>query len=321
MIGWCIADLISKRIHRGWDSSAARREVFDRLTKTTRERSRISFPSWFIEAEIRPLVEKKSLFSWRRRPDRQTDRQRTRARDLRHSWRETARYSTDFFSKRIHRSWDSSTGEREVFVRLTKTTRQTDRQTDRQRTRDRDLRHSWRETATARISFPSGFIEAEIRPLVEEKSLFAWRRRPDRQTENQRERFETILKRDSRVQRIPKEPAAAARGGGESRFLVAMMTMEAVAELLGIGVPLLRFLVCFLASIPCSWLWRYVPSAAARHLYAAATGALLSYFSFGAASNVYFGILMLVSYASMLFSRRHCGIITFVIAFAFLITW
>ncbi|KAH8975649.1 hypothetical protein BDL97_01G169500 [Sphagnum fallax] len=98
------------------------------------------------------------------------------------------------------------------------------------------------------------------------------------------------------------------------------MTMEAVAELLGIGVPMLRFLVCFLASIPCSWLWRYVPSAAARHLYAAATGALLSYFSFGAASNVYFGILMLVSYASMLFSRRHCGIITFVIAFAFLIT-
>jgi hypothetical protein len=63
-----------------------------------------------------------------------------------------------------------------------------------------------------------------------------------------------------------------------------------------------------------------VPSAAARHLYAAATGALLSYFSFGAASNVYFGILMLVSYASMLFSRRHCGIITFVIAFALLIT-
>jgi lysophospholipid acyltransferase len=103
--------------------------------------------------------------------------------------------------------------------------------------------------------------------------------------------------------------------------LVAMMMLEAVAEMLGVGVPVLRFLVCFLASIPCSWLWRYVPSPTARHFYAAVTGALLSYFSFGAASNVYFAALMLVSYTSMLVSRRYCGIITFVISFAFLITW
>lgn len=99
-----------------------------------------------------------------------------------------------------------------------------------------------------------------------------------------------------------------------------MMMLEAVAEMLGVGVPVLRFLVCFLASIPCSWLWRYVPSPTARHFYAAVTGALLSYFSFGAASNVYFAALMLVSYTSMLVSRRYCGIITFVISFAFLIT-
>jgi lysophospholipid acyltransferase len=90
-----------------------------------------------------------------------------------------------------------------------------------------------------------------------------------------------------------------------------MMMLEAVAEMLGVGVPVLRFLVCFLASIPCSWLWRYVPSPTARHFYAAVTGALLSYFSFGAASNVYFAALMLVSYTSMLVSRRYCGIISF----------
>jgi hypothetical protein len=166
MIGWCITDLISKRIHRGWDSSAGRREVFHRLTKTTRERSRISFPSWFIEAEIRPLVEEKSFLSWRTRPDRQTDRQTDREPET--------------------EIWDTP---------------------------------EERRPGTARISFPGGFIEAEIRPLVEEKSLFAWRRQPDRQTDRQRtrDRFETILKRDGRVQRIPKEPAvaAAARGGGE----------------------------------------------------------------------------------------------------------
>ncbi len=272
MNGWCIADLISKRIHRGWDSSAGRREVFDRLTKTTRERSRISFPSGFIETEIRPLVGEKYLFAWRRRPDRQTDRQ-----------------------------------------------------TDRERETEIWANPEERRPGTARIPFPSGFIEAEIRPLVEEKSLFTWRRRPDRQTDREPE---------TEIWDNPEErrPGTANTKGTSSsssskrrrrtrRFLVAMMTMEAVAELLGTGVPMLRFLVCFLASIPCSWLWRYVPSAAARHLYAAATGALLSYFSFGAASNFYFGILMLVSYGSMLFSRRHCGIITFVIAFAFLITW
>ncbi len=265
MFGWCIRDLISKRIHRGSDSSAGRREVFPLLTKTTRERSRISFPGGFIEAEIRPLVEEKSFLSWRRRPDRQTDREP----------------ETDI--------WDTP---------------------------------EERRPGTARISFPSGFIEARF--------VYWWKRSLcllDEDDQTDREPETEIW--DNPEERRPgtantkgtSSSSSSKRRRRTRRFLVATMTMEAVAELLGIGVPMLRFLVCFLASIPCSWLWRYVPSAAARHLYAAATGALLSYFSFGAASNVYFGILMLVSYASMLFSRRHCGIITFVIAFAFLITW
>lgn len=104
-------------------------------------------------------------------------------------------------------------------------------------------------------------------------------------------------------------------------FVIAMMTMDEFAQVLGISVGVLRYLLCFLASIPCSWLWRYMPNATTRHLYAAVTGALLSYFSFGAVSNVYFGMLMLVSYVSMLVSRRHCGSITFVLAFALLVTW
>jgi len=104
-------------------------------------------------------------------------------------------------------------------------------------------------------------------------------------------------------------------------FVIAMMTMDEFAQVLGISVGVLRYLLCFLASIPCSWLWRYMPNATTRHLYAAVTGALLSYFSFGAISNVYFAMLMLVSYVSMLVSRRHCGSITFVLAFALLVTW
>jgi hypothetical protein len=109
--------------------------------------------------------------------------------------------------------------------------------------------------------------------------------------------------------------------GGSKGIVIAMMTMDEFAQVLGISVGVLRYLLCFLASIPCSWLWRYMPNATTRHLYAAVTGALLSYFSFGAISNVYFGMLMLVSYVSMLVSRRHCGSITFVLAFALLVTW
>lgn len=104
-------------------------------------------------------------------------------------------------------------------------------------------------------------------------------------------------------------------------MVARMMTMEKVAGVFGIGAPVLRYLFGLLASIPCSWLRRYVPGATGRHLYAAATGALLSYCSFGATSTVYFGILMLGSYLSMLMFRRHCGIITFVHAFAILLTW
>jgi lysophospholipid acyltransferase len=98
-----------------------------------------------------------------------------------------------------------------------------------------------------------------------------------------------------------------------------MATMEGVAESLGIGTPVLWFLIAFAASIPASWLWRFMPSVQARHLYAAASGAVLSHAAFGASSNAYFMLPILASYGSMLFYRRKCGVISAVIAFAYLI--
>ncbi|CAM6051897.1 unnamed protein product [Sphagnum compactum] len=98
-----------------------------------------------------------------------------------------------------------------------------------------------------------------------------------------------------------------------------MAGLEDVAGVLGVSVPVVRFLLCFLASIPCSWLARFTPAGALRNLYAAGTGALLSYYAFGAEANFLFFVPILVSYGSMLVYRRRCGVITFFIAFAFLI--
>eukprot|EP01018_Ginkgo_biloba_P016702 Gb_16365 [translate_table: standard] len=95
--------------------------------------------------------------------------------------------------------------------------------------------------------------------------------------------------------------------------------MESVAMTLGVSVPVLRFLLCFVATIPVSWLWRFIPGRLWRHLYAALTGALLSYLSFGFSSNLHFLVPMTVGYGSMLIDRRHCGLITFIAGFGYLI--
>ncbi|KAG8382294.1 hypothetical protein BUALT_Bualt05G0061800 [Buddleja alternifolia] len=96
--------------------------------------------------------------------------------------------------------------------------------------------------------------------------------------------------------------------------------MESMASAIGLSVPVLRFLLCFAATIPVSFLHRFVPGGpAARHLYAAVTGAVLSYVSFGFSSNLHFVVPMLSGYASMVLSRKYCGIITFFAAFGYLI--
>ncbi|KAL0312656.1 UNVERIFIED_CONTAM: Lysophospholipid acyltransferase 1 [Sesamum radiatum] len=96
--------------------------------------------------------------------------------------------------------------------------------------------------------------------------------------------------------------------------------MESMASAIGVSVPVLRFLLCFIATIPVSFFHRFVPGGpTARHLYAAATGAILSYLSFGFSSNLHFLVPMLLGYASMVLYRKYCGIITFFLAFGYLI--
>lgn len=97
------------------------------------------------------------------------------------------------------------------------------------------------------------------------------------------------------------------------------MSIESMASLLGQSVPVMRFLLCFLATIPVSWGCRFMPWSLGRHLYAALTGALLSYLSFGYSSNLHFMVPMALGYGSMLLCRHRCGQITFFGAFAYLI--
>ncbi|KAL2517009.1 Lysophospholipid acyltransferase 1 [Abeliophyllum distichum] len=96
--------------------------------------------------------------------------------------------------------------------------------------------------------------------------------------------------------------------------------MESMALAIGVSVPVLRFLLCFAATIPFSFFHRFVPGGpVARHLYAATTGAVLSYLSFGFSSNLHFLVPMFFGYASMVLCRKYCGIITFFLAFGYLI--
>lgn len=100
------------------------------------------------------------------------------------------------------------------------------------------------------------------------------------------------------------------------------MDMEEMASLIGVTRPVFQFLLCFVATIPVSFLHRFVPGGpTAKHLYAATTGAVLSYLAFGLSSNLHFLVLILISYGSMEIFRRKCGIITFFLAMGYLIGW
>ncbi|XP_020701160.1 lysophospholipid acyltransferase 1 [Dendrobium catenatum] len=99
-----------------------------------------------------------------------------------------------------------------------------------------------------------------------------------------------------------------------------VLEMESMATAIGVSVPVLRFLLCFVATIPVSFAWRFMPGPAAKHLYAAASGAFLSYLSFGATSNLLFIFPMTFGYTSMLLLRRYAGIFTFFAGFAYLVS-
>ncbi|KAJ4954616.1 hypothetical protein NE237_011399 [Protea cynaroides] len=97
------------------------------------------------------------------------------------------------------------------------------------------------------------------------------------------------------------------------------LEMESMASAIGLSVPVFRFLLCFVATIPVSFLRRFVPGTLPKHIYAAASGAFLSYLSFGFSSNLHFLVPMLIGYFSMVFYRRLCGFITFFAGFGYLI--
>ncbi|KAJ9173535.1 hypothetical protein P3X46_016658 [Hevea brasiliensis] len=95
--------------------------------------------------------------------------------------------------------------------------------------------------------------------------------------------------------------------------------MESMSAAIGVSVPVLRFLLCFVATIPVSFIHRLVPGKLGKHMYAAFSGAFLSYLSFGFSSNLHFLVPMLLGYASMLLFRPYCGILTFILGFGYLI--
>lgn len=97
------------------------------------------------------------------------------------------------------------------------------------------------------------------------------------------------------------------------------LEMESMASAIGVSIPVLRFLLCFFATIPVSLFWRLVPGVLPKHIYAAVSGAILSYLSFGFSSNLHFLVPMTLGYASMVLVRRHCGVITFFTGFGYLI--
>ena len=97
--------------------------------------------------------------------------------------------------------------------------------------------------------------------------------------------------------------------------------MSSMADALGLSVSVLTFLLCYVATIPISLFWRFIPRTFPKHIYSSLTGIVLCYLSFGVSSNLHFLISILIGYVSMLVYRPKCGLITFFAAFGYLIGW
>ncbi|KAJ6955161.1 hypothetical protein NC652_006563 [Populus alba x Populus x berolinensis] len=87
--------------------------------------------------------------------------------------------------------------------------------------------------------------------------------------------------------------------------------MESMAATIGVSVPVSRFLLCFVVMIPVSFFHRFVLSPFGKHLYAALSGAFLSYLSSGFSSNLHFLVSMLLSYLTMVLLWSYCEILVF----------
>ncbi|CAN1294371.1 hypothetical protein LINPERPRIM_LOCUS22431 [Linum perenne] len=95
--------------------------------------------------------------------------------------------------------------------------------------------------------------------------------------------------------------------------------MKSMATTIGVSVPVLRFLLCFTATILVSLFHRVIPGAIPKHI-SAASGAILSYLTIGFSSNLHFLVPMFLGCATMVISRAHWPIIiTFIVGFRYLI--
>lgn len=100
------------------------------------------------------------------------------------------------------------------------------------------------------------------------------------------------------------------------------LNLGLMASMIGVSIPVLKFLLCFVATIPVSFIWRLIPGGPfGKNTYAALTGVILSYLSFGVSSNLHFLVLMAVGYVSMVLFRQKCGLVTFFLAMGYLIGW
>eukprot|EP00897_Mesotaenium_endlicherianum_P006109 jgi/Mesen1/5526/ME000279S04741 len=98
-----------------------------------------------------------------------------------------------------------------------------------------------------------------------------------------------------------------------------MGRLEDVCLALGISIAVGRFLVCFLLSIPAGFIHRFIGPVTLRHAWATISGLILSYYAFGATANYLLAIPVLMAYGSMLADRKHCGLLTTVSTFIYLI--
>ena len=78
-----------------------------------------------------------------------------------------------------------------------------------------------------------------------------------------------------------------------------------------VSVLVSRFLLCFVVMIPMSFIHRFVLSPFGKHLYAALSGAFLSYLSSKFSSNLHFLVSMLLGYLTVVLFWSYCESLCF----------
>mmetsp|Transcript_19134 Transcript_19134/g.57764 ORF Transcript_19134/g.57764 Transcript_19134/m.57764 type:complete len:484 (-) Transcript_19134:1770-3221(-) len=90
------------------------------------------------------------------------------------------------------------------------------------------------------------------------------------------------------------------------------------AEALGVSFSTFRFTLAFLLSVVAGMIFRLIKTPRARHIYAAVSGFALIYYPFGAGVLNAF-VPTALAYLTMWRVRQHCGTLTWIIAFGYLL--